>query len=135
MGYPTVNIVVKPTVAGTITNTASVTAFDQDPNQSNNSDSENTTPGCSSRPCPICSSSGLPLPGEEQREPTRDRTAVSRASALNQIPPTGHRRRYDLTASAPRPLRLRVGPRSIAIPSEGRISHQPRDPVIGIAGE
>jgi uncharacterized delta-60 repeat protein/uncharacterized repeat protein (TIGR01451 family) len=39
----TVNIVVKPTTAGTITNTASVTAFDQDPNQGNNADSENTS--------------------------------------------------------------------------------------------
>jgi uncharacterized delta-60 repeat protein/uncharacterized repeat protein (TIGR01451 family) len=39
----TVEIVVRPTVAGTITNTASVTSSTPDPNQGNNSDSENTS--------------------------------------------------------------------------------------------
>jgi uncharacterized delta-60 repeat protein/uncharacterized repeat protein (TIGR01451 family) len=38
-----VDIVVKPTVPGTITNTASVAASTPDPNQGNNSDSENTS--------------------------------------------------------------------------------------------
>jgi len=39
----TVEIVVEPTVPGTIINTASVTASTPDPNEGNNSDSENTS--------------------------------------------------------------------------------------------
>jgi uncharacterized repeat protein (TIGR01451 family) len=56
-GTATVEIVVKPTTAGTITNTASVSASTPDPNQGNNTDSENTsvcriTSRRSSIPCP-----------------------------------------------------------------------------------
>jgi uncharacterized repeat protein (TIGR01451 family) len=39
----TVDIVVQPTVAGTVTNTASVTSSTEDPNEANNADSENTS--------------------------------------------------------------------------------------------
>jgi uncharacterized repeat protein (TIGR01451 family) len=39
----TVNIVVKPTLAGTITNTASVSAFEADPDEINNTDSVETS--------------------------------------------------------------------------------------------
>jgi uncharacterized repeat protein (TIGR01451 family) len=41
--FVTINIVVKPTVAGTIINTASVTASTPDPNANNNADSESTS--------------------------------------------------------------------------------------------
>jgi Domain of unknown function DUF11 len=42
-GTATIEIVVNPTVAGTITNTASVSASTPDPNGNNNADSENTS--------------------------------------------------------------------------------------------
>lgn len=42
-GTATVDIVVRPTIAGTIINTASVTASTPDPNMDNNSDSEDTS--------------------------------------------------------------------------------------------
>jgi uncharacterized repeat protein (TIGR01451 family) len=42
-GTATIDIVVNPTVAGTITNTASVSASTPDPNGNNNADSENTS--------------------------------------------------------------------------------------------
>lgn len=56
-GTATIDIVVKPTVAGIITNTASVSASTADPNGDNNADSENTsvcriTSRKSSIPCP-----------------------------------------------------------------------------------
>lgn len=56
-GMATIEIIVKPTVPGTITNTASVSASTPDPNGGNNADSESTsvcriTSRKSSIPCP-----------------------------------------------------------------------------------
>jgi uncharacterized repeat protein (TIGR01451 family) len=56
-GGASIEVVVKPTVPGTITNTASVSSSTADPNRANNSDSEDTmvcriTSRRSSIPCP-----------------------------------------------------------------------------------